>query len=134
MPRTFSLAETHFGVVSNLPQRLCRDIFFCDHCPRLYDNFNMSFGFSIGDFLGAAQLAHQLYKNIYLVARDAPQELQQLQHEIGILALSLDLLVDEIKNDQSPLVLAGESRQRMVNEVLKQSNATLKDLEIFAQK
>ncbi|KAF4624065.1 hypothetical protein G7Y89_g14107 [Cudoniella acicularis] len=94
----------------------------------------MSFGFSIGDFVAAAQVAHQIYNDIYLVARGAPEALQLLNSEIGMLALSLDLMIEEIKNPGSPLVLAGEKRSQMVNEIIKQTNSTLKDLELFAKR
>jgi hypothetical protein len=94
----------------------------------------MSFGFSVGDFIAVASLAHQLYNDVYLVARGAPDELQLLNSEIGVLALSIDLLIQEIKDKDSTLVRAGESRMRMVGEVMKAANATLKDLELFAKK
>jgi hypothetical protein len=76
----------------------------------------MSFGFSVGDFIAVASLAHQLYNDVYLVARGAPDELQLLNSEIGVLALSIDLLIQEIKDKDSTLVRAGESRMRMVGE------------------
>jgi hypothetical protein len=53
---------------------------------------------------------------------------------MGMLALSLDMMIEEIKNPNSPLVLAGEKRAQMVNGVMKQTNSTLKDLELFAKK
>ena len=43
----------------------------------------MSFGFSVGDFIAAGLLAERLYKEIYLVARHASQELQQVQNEVA---------------------------------------------------
>jgi hypothetical protein len=86
----------------------------------------MSFGFSIGDFIAVGSLAHQLYKDIYLVARGAPEELQILKSEIGVLSLSIDMLAQEVRNENSTLVRAGESRMRMVGDILKQANATVK--------
>jgi hypothetical protein len=94
----------------------------------------MSFGFSVGDFVGVASLAHQLYNDIYLVARGAPEELQLLNSDIGFLALSIDLLIQQVKDKDSTLVQAGQSRMRMVGEVMKAANATLKDLELFANR
>jgi hypothetical protein len=90
--------------------------------------------FSVGDFIEITSLAHQLYNYVYLVARGAPGELQLLNNEIGVLALALDLLIQEVKDKDSTLVRAGESRLRMVGEVMKAANATLKDLELFAKK
>lgn len=94
----------------------------------------MSFGFSVGDFIGVGELAHRLYRDVYLVARSAPEELQMLNSELGTLTLSIDLLLGERKNADSTLVKAGESRIRMVDDILKLANATLKDLELVASK
>ncbi|KAE9369869.1 hypothetical protein N431DRAFT_345022 [Stipitochalara longipes BDJ] len=94
----------------------------------------MSFGFGIGDFIAVSQLAHRLYKDVFLVARDAPKELQTLMCEIALLSQSIDLLIEEVKNPNSILVRAGEVRVDMVNRVMMQANATLKDLEKFANK
>jgi hypothetical protein len=94
----------------------------------------MSFGFSVGDFVAVASLAHQLYNDIYLVARGAPEELQLLNSDIGVLALSIDLLIQEVKDGDSTLMRAGEIRMRMVGELMKAANATLKDLELFAKR
>jgi hypothetical protein len=94
----------------------------------------MSFGFSVGDFIEITSPAHQLYNDVYLVARGAPDKLQLLNNEIGVLALSLDLLIQEVKDKDSTLVRAGESRLRMVGEVMKAANATLKTSSFFAKK
>ena len=94
----------------------------------------MSFGFSVGDFLAVAKLARQLYRDIYVVARGAPQELQLLMTEIGALSSSVDFLIDEVENPQSVLVCAGESRCKAVNELMKRVAATLKEMEELAKK
>jgi hypothetical protein len=46
------------------------------------------------------------------VARGAPEELQSLNNETGVLALAIDLLVEEIKDENSTLMRAGESRKK----------------------
>jgi hypothetical protein len=94
----------------------------------------MSFGFALSDFIAVGQLAQSLYKDVYLVARGAPEEVRLLMSEIAILSQSIDLLIEEVKSPTSTLIRAGESRVNMVNEVMKQANATLKDLEKFAKK
>jgi hypothetical protein len=81
--------------------------------------------FSVGDFIEITSLAHQLYNYVYLVARGAPGELQLLNNEIGVLALALDLLIQEVKDKDSTLVRAGESRLRMVGEVMKAANVSV---------
>jgi hypothetical protein len=57
-----------------------------------------------------------------------------LNNEKGILALAIDLLVEEIKDENSTLMRAGESRIRMLDAIMKERNATLKDLEAFSRK
>lgn len=91
----------------------------------------MSFGFAIGDFIAVGQLAQSLYKDVYLVALE---ELRLLLSEMATLSQSINLLIEEVKSPTSTLIRAGESRVKMVNEMMKQANATLKDLERFAKK
>ena len=56
----------------------------------------MSFGFSIGDSIAAGELARRLYREFYLVAREAPEELKLLMTEVGALSQSIDFLIDEV--------------------------------------
>jgi len=94
----------------------------------------MSFGLSIGDCIAASSLAHQLYKDIYLVARGAPEELQLLKSEIGTLSLSIQLLIEELNDENSTLGQAGETKTRMAKLIMERTKATLKDLKAFAKK
>ncbi|MCJ1405014.1 hypothetical protein MMC11_008240 [Xylographa trunciseda] len=94
----------------------------------------MSFGFSIGDFIALGRIARELYRDIYLVARGAPEELQSLMTEIGALSQSIDFLVDEIKDPESILVSAGESRRQTVNDMMRAIKLTLDDMEKLAAK
>ena|ERR1700722_3700479 len=94
----------------------------------------MSFGFSVGDCIAVSSLAHQLYKDIYLVARGAPEELQLLKSEIGTLSLSIQLLIEELNDENSTLGQAGETKTRMAKLVMERAKATLKDLKAFAKK
>ncbi|TAQ88444.1 hypothetical protein B7494_g3230 [Chlorociboria aeruginascens] len=89
----------------------------------------MSFGFSIGDFIAISELASRLYKDIYLVARRAPQELVQLQNEVATLSMSIDLLVAEVQDGNSTLARSGKDRVEIVNSVLRDTNKTLLELE-----
>jgi hypothetical protein len=57
-----------------------------------------------------------------------------LNNEKGILALAIDLLVEEIKDENSTLMRAGESRIHMLHGAMKDTNATLKDPEAFSRK
>jgi hypothetical protein len=94
----------------------------------------MNFGFSVGDFIAISSLAHSLYRDIYLVARGAPEEVHVLMGEIAVLSQSIDLLIRETEDPDSILVRAGESRVKLVNNVVMQTSLTLKDLEAFAKK
>jgi hypothetical protein len=94
----------------------------------------MSFGFAIGDFIAVGQLAWQLYRDCYMVARGAPQEFQLLLKEIQTLSGSLHILQEEIQDSSSTLVLAGEDRVRMVNEMVSRVEITLKELQKVAKK
>ena len=94
----------------------------------------MSFGFSVGDFVGTAQLAYNLYKYCYKVARDAPQEFKLLVNELGIIRTSIDLLADEAKDPESTLASGGEERVQLVKELLERIEGTLKALQKHAEK
>lgn len=94
----------------------------------------MSFGFAIGDFIAAGQLAWTLYRDCYTIARGAPQEFQLLLGEISTLSNSLKILHEEVSDSGSTLVRAGEDRVRMVNEMVSRVNLTLKELQKVAKK
>ncbi len=77
----------------------------------------MSFGFAIGDFIATGELAHGLWREIYMVARAAPEELKSLSAELSVFSQSIDLLVEQAGNPESILVQAGEDRVQLVNAV-----------------
>ena len=94
----------------------------------------MSFGFSVGDFIGTAQLAYNLYKYCYRVSRDAPQEFKLLVTELGTLKASIEFLADEAKDPESTLARGGKERARLVKELLERIQGTLKALQKHAEK
>lgn len=94
----------------------------------------MSFGFSVGDFLAVTELAWNLYRNCYVVARGAPEEFQHLVREIATLSQSIQFLQEEASNPNSTLVRSGEDRIRMVREMISRVEVTLKELDIQAKK
>lgn len=94
----------------------------------------MSFGFGVGDFLAATELAWNLYRYCYVVARGAPQEFQLLVQEISTLASSLRLLSEEANDPKSILVRSGDDRIRMVKEMISRVEVTLGELEKHAKK
>jgi hypothetical protein len=79
----------------------------------------MSFGFGIGNSVAAGQLAEQLYKEIYPVARHASQELLQPQNEVATPSMSINLLVKEVEYRNTVLRRSGKHRVDTVNSTLK---------------
>lgn len=94
----------------------------------------MSFGFGVGDFLAVSELAWNLYRYCYVVARGAPQDFQLLLQEITALSQSITLLQEEAKDPNSTLMRSGEDRVRMVREMMARVEVTLRELEKHAKK
>jgi hypothetical protein len=94
----------------------------------------MSFGFSVGDFIAAGELAWKLYRDYYRVARVAPQELEVLRKEILVLHSAITILQEEVQDDQSVLRRSGEDRVRVVNEMMSRVADTLKELESVSKR
>lgn len=94
----------------------------------------MSFGLGIGDLLGTAQLAYNLWKYCYKVARDAPQEFKLLVAEINTLAQSIRFLEEETRDPNSTLMQSGDDRIRMMNEMIARVGVTLQELQKIAEK
>lgn len=94
----------------------------------------MSFGFGVGDILGAGQLAYTLWKYCYKVARDAPDEFKRLIAEIGTLSHSISFLGEEAKDPNSTLMRGGSDRIRMMGEMIARVEVTSKELQKIAEK
>jgi len=94
----------------------------------------MSFGFSVGDFIAVGTLAWNLHRQCYLVARGAPEEFKQLVKELNTLSSAIQVLEEEVKDENSILMSAGEERICMVKEMICRIEETLKKLEIFSKK
>ena len=94
----------------------------------------MSFGFSVGDFVGTVQLAYNLYVHCYKVSRDAPQEFKLLVAELATIKASIELLANEAKDPESTLNCSGEDRVRLVRDLLERVKGTLKALQKHAEK
>lgn len=94
----------------------------------------MSFGYSVGDLLGTARLAYNLWKYWYKIARDAPEGFQHLVSEINTLSQSLRFLEEETCDPNSTLMKAGQDRIRMLNELILHIAVTLNEQEKIAKK
>lgn len=88
----------------------------------------MFFDYSVGDLLGTARLAYNLWKYCYKVARDAPEGFQHLVCEINTLSQSLRFLEEETRDPNSTLMKAGQDQIRMLNELILRGAVTLKVL------
>lgn len=94
----------------------------------------MSFGLGVGDFLAVSELAWNLYRYCYVVAKGAPEDFRMLLQEITALSQSLRLLETDAKNPESTLMQSGEARIVMVKEMIARVEITLRELEKFAKK
>jgi small-conductance mechanosensitive channel len=89
----------------------------------------MSFGFSIGDFIAAGELAFKVYQKVYMVAKNAPEAIKKLRDELAILSGAINILKGEIETPNSLVNNAGEMRKNMVAELIKNILSTLMELE-----
>ena len=94
----------------------------------------MSFGFAVGDFIAVGDLAHRLWRDVYSVARAAPQDLKELSSELSVLSQSISILVEDLNNPNSTLIMAGDSRVKLVTETMAGAKETLTKLQDFAKK
>lgn len=92
------------------------------------------FGFSSGDFMGAALVAYNLWKHCYKVAQHAPQEFKLLVTDINTLSQSLRFLGEENDDPNSTLRRSGEERVRTMNVMLESIRGTLSELQKIAEK
>jgi hypothetical protein len=99
-----------------------------------FDLLVMSLGFSIGDFIATGELAHRLYKEVYMVAREAPEAVQQLFKELPVMHQSIEILIQEVQNPDSVLAAAGQPRVDSVNQLMVSTRETLDKLEKLANK
>ncbi|TGZ81813.1 hypothetical protein EX30DRAFT_340244 [Ascodesmis nigricans] len=89
----------------------------------------MSFGYGVGDAMGAARLAWVLYHDCYLVAREAPEEFRNLVSELGSLQGILRSLRDELNSNKKYLENVGAERQDAIERTLDSTFRTLKELQ-----
>jgi hypothetical protein len=94
----------------------------------------MSFGFSIGDFIAAGELAFRVYQTVYMVAKNAPEAVKKLRDELAILSGAISILKGEVETPNSLVNNAGEMRKNMVTELIKNILSTLVELEGLLRK
>ncbi|UKZ72884.1 hypothetical protein TrVFT333_000521 [Trichoderma virens FT-333] len=94
----------------------------------------MSFGFGIGDFIAVGELCWKLYSQVYKVSRDAPEELRGLNQELGNLHNTIQLLIEELKDEDSVLIRSGDVRINTIRRVMSQSEETLKRMQQLSER
>lgn len=94
----------------------------------------MSFGVGVGDIIRVTELAISIYRDYYTVARGAPQEFQLLLSEVSNLSNALKILQDDLTDQNSILVRAGDDRVEMACEIVSRVDVTLKELKKVVKK
>ncbi|KAJ4863861.1 hypothetical protein T069G_00391 [Trichoderma breve] len=94
----------------------------------------MSFGLGIGDFIAVGEICWKLYSQVYKVSRDAPEELRGLNQELGNLHNTIQLLVEELRDEDSVLKRSGDVRIHLVNRVISQAEETLKKMQQLSKR
>ncbi|KAF2138991.1 uncharacterized protein K452DRAFT_300575 [Aplosporella prunicola CBS 121167] len=94
----------------------------------------MSFGIGIGDAIAVGELCWKLYRQVYEVSRDAPDELRSIKEELGDMANTVQVLVEDAKNPNSPLVQSGPDCVNTANNILKRTGEVLGQLQEFSEK
>lgn len=94
----------------------------------------MSFGFGVGDFIAAGELAFRVYQNIYLVAKNAPDAITKLRDELASLVGAIKILQAEVEAPNSVINNAGDGRKAMVKDAMKKILSTLQELEQLSGK
>jgi len=85
----------------------------------------MSFGYSVGDFIGIAQLAWTVYRS----CKAAPGEFQELSRELSSLHTILLELEDEAKTPNSLLNRRGSARKPELDGLLENLSVVLEQIE-----
>ncbi|KAL1648444.1 hypothetical protein SLS58_002199 [Diplodia intermedia] len=85
----------------------------------------MSFGFGVGDFIAAGELCRKLYRNVYTVSIEAPEEITCLQNELSQLKSTIDMLVQEVKDPNSLIARCGQDRVKHANGIMSEVKTTL---------
>ncbi|EHK39556.1 hypothetical protein TRIATDRAFT_313596 [Trichoderma atroviride IMI 206040] len=94
----------------------------------------MSFGFGIGDLIAVGELCWKLYSQVYKVSRDAPEELRGLNQELGNFHNTIQLLLEELKDNDLLLFNSGDVRIDTVHRVVSHSEETLKKMQQLSER
>jgi hypothetical protein len=85
----------------------------------------MSFGFAIGDLIGVANLAWQLYQNCYRVIQDSPQDIKELIRDLSTIYGVLKRIEEDLASNDSVIKSHGERRTQLLQSMISNLRATL---------
>lgn len=93
----------------------------------------MAFNYGASDIVALFTLAHKLYNDVYVPAREAPKTRRELIKELAALKDVLSTLADDTKSKTFQQRL-GESRKRTLNRCLLNCGETLSRLDKLVAK
>ena len=93
----------------------------------------MAFNYGASDIVALITLVVKLYNDVYVPAREAPTAYQDLAKELSSLKDVLITLADDTKSKKFQQRL-GESRNRMLNQCLRNCGETLAKLDNLVRK
>ena len=85
----------------------------------------MSFGCSVGDLIAVTKLAWKLYETL----KECPQEIKDLGHDLATIHGVLSHIQDDLESNESAIRAHGEGRIKMLDSMVKNLMATLKETE-----
>lgn len=88
----------------------------------------MSFGYAIGDLVGVANLAWQLYQNCYRVIQDSPQDIKELARDLSTVYGVLKRTEEDLASTDSVIKSHGERRTQLLQSMISNLGATLEKL------
>ena len=94
----------------------------------------MSLGIAVGDFIAAGDLGWRLYRQVYRVARDAPEEVQALRRVLSETADVIRIVNEDLQLPDSPIARLGPERVSLASRIADETNRILKELEKLLEK
>lgn len=88
----------------------------------------------VGDIIAAGSLGWQLYRQVYSIARDAPEEVQALTRVLSETHNVTKAIMEDLELPDSPIVQSGLDRLSLASRIAKETERLLKDLEALLHK
>ncbi|KAL1615078.1 hypothetical protein SLS56_011943 [Neofusicoccum ribis] len=87
----------------------------------------MSFGYGV-------ELCFKLYRQVYQVAKGAPEELRSLQVELSEMTNIIKALTEDLQQPSSAIAQAGPDRLSLMNQIMGRTNEVLRSLDGISKK